>query len=78
MQEKRSTYSNTKSPLPTCQSHHLKMHTKLPTPRDKLSLKPMTSPLRKKSMTIFGSPIYDLEEDEEQTYSNEIGGGGAE
>jgi hypothetical protein len=29
-------------------------------------------------MTIFGSPIYDLEEDEEQTYSNEIGGGGAE
>jgi hypothetical protein len=54
------------------------MHTKLPTPRDKLSLKPMTSPLRKKSMTIFGSPIYDLEEDEEQTYSNEIGGGGAE
>jgi hypothetical protein len=54
------------------------MRTKLPTPRDRLSRKPITSPLRKKSRTTFRSPIVDLEEDGEQTCSNEIGGGGGE
>jgi hypothetical protein len=35
------------------------------TPRDRLSLEPITSPLRKKSKTTFGSLVYDLEKDEE-------------
>lgn len=51
---------------------------KLPTSRDKWSPKLVTSPLRKKSRTIFGSLVNDLEEDEEQTCSNEIGGRGGE
>ncbi len=48
------------------------MHTKLPMPKDKLSLKPITSPLRKKSNTTFGSLVYDSKEDEEQTCLDEI------
>jgi hypothetical protein len=36
----------------------------------------VTSPPRNKSMTTFGSLINDLEEDDERTYSNEIGGRG--
>jgi hypothetical protein len=43
----------------------LKTHTKPPTLRDKSSLEHVTSPLRKKSKTIFGSLVNDLEEDEE-------------
>jgi hypothetical protein len=54
------------------------MHTEPPTPRNKLSLELVTSPPRKKSRTIFGSLVNDLEEDEEQTYSNEIGSRGGE
>jgi hypothetical protein len=48
------------------------MHIELPTPRDKLSPKPITSPLRKKSRTTFGSLINDSKEDEERTCSNKI------
>ncbi len=54
------------------------MHIKLPTLRDRLSPEPVTLPLRKKSKTTFGSPINESKEDEEQTCSNEIGGGGGE
>jgi hypothetical protein len=50
----------------------------LPTPRDRLSLKLVTSPPRKKSKTTFRSPIKDSKEDEEQTYSDEIRGGRGE
>jgi len=45
-------------------------------PRDKLSPKPITSPLRKKSRITFGSPVNDLENDGKQTCSDEIGGRG--
>jgi hypothetical protein len=41
-----------------------------------LSLKLVISPIRKKSRTTFRSPINDLEEDEEQSCSDEIGGRG--
>jgi hypothetical protein len=54
------------------------MCTKLPTPRDKLSLQLVTSPPRKKSKTTFGSPINDSKEDEERTCLDEIGGRGGE
>jgi hypothetical protein len=54
----------------------LNTRTKSPTPRDRLSHEPVTSPSKKKSRTIFGSPINDSKEDEEQTYSNEIKGRG--
>jgi hypothetical protein len=50
----------------------------MPTPHDKLNLEPITSPPRKKSRTIFRSQVIDLEEDEEQSYSNKMGGGGEE
>jgi hypothetical protein len=43
-----------------------------------LSLESVTSSPRKKSRTTFGSLIIDSKEDEEQTYSNEIGGGARE
>ncbi len=56
----------------------MKTHIELPTPRDRLSLEPITSPPRKKSKTTFGSLINDSEEDEEQTCSYEIRGGGGE
>jgi hypothetical protein len=52
------------------------MHIEPPTPRDRLRLAPVTSPPRKKSGTIFKSPINDSKEDEEQTYSSEIGSRG--
>jgi hypothetical protein len=45
-----------------------------PTPKDMLSLEPVTSPPRKKSKTTFGSMVNGSKEDEEQTCSNEIGG----
>jgi hypothetical protein len=45
-------------------------------PRDRLNLEHVTSPPRKKSRTIFGSSVNDLEEDEEQTYLDEIRGRG--
>jgi hypothetical protein len=48
------------------------------TSRDMLGPKLVTSPPRKKFITIFGSPINDSEEDEKQTCSNEIGGRGGE
>jgi hypothetical protein len=41
------------------------MRIKSPTPKDMLNLKLMTSPLRKKSRTIFGSSINDSKENEE-------------
>jgi hypothetical protein len=41
-----------------------------------LSLEPITSPQRKKSMTTFRSLVNDLEEDEERTCSYENRGGG--
>ncbi len=72
LKERRPTHSTTSSPLPTHQSHQLKMRIELPTPRDKLSLKPITSSLRKKSRTTFGSLINDSKEDEERTCSNKI------
>ncbi len=50
------------------------MRIELPTPKDMLSLKPMTSPLKKKIMTIFGSLINDSKEDEEWACLDEIGG----
>jgi hypothetical protein len=46
--------------------------------RDMLSLEHITSPLKKKSKTIFGSLVNDLEEDEERTCSNETRGTGGE
>jgi hypothetical protein len=54
------------------------MHIKLPTPRDKLNPKLVTSPLRKKSKTTFGSSVNDFEEVEDQTCLDEIGGRGGE
>jgi hypothetical protein len=48
---------------------------KSPTLRDRLDHEHVTSPLRNKSITTFKSHV-DLEEDEERTCSNEIGGGG--
>jgi hypothetical protein len=50
----------------------------LPTPRDKLSFKLVTSPPRKKSITTFGSPVINSKEDEEQTCSDDIRVGGGE
>jgi hypothetical protein len=41
------------------------MHIEPPTPNDRLNLEPVTSPLRKKSRTIFGSSVNDSKEDEE-------------
>jgi hypothetical protein len=43
------------------------------TPKDKLNLELITSPPRKKFKTTFGSLINDSEENEERTYSYEIG-----
>jgi len=54
----------------------MKMRIELPTPRDKLSLELVISPPRKKSKSTFESSVIDLEEDEEQTCSNEIGSRG--
>jgi hypothetical protein len=52
----------------------LKTHTKPFILKDKLSIEPVTSPLRKKSRTTFGSLVNDSEEDEERTYSDETRG----
>ncbi len=41
-----------------------------------LILEPITTPPRKKSKTTFGSPVNDLEEDEEWTCLDEIGSRG--
>jgi hypothetical protein len=46
--------------------------------KDKLSLELVSSPPKNKSISTFKSQVVDLEEDEEQTYSNEIRGGGEE
>jgi hypothetical protein len=54
------------------------MHTKPPTLKDRLSIELGTSPPRKKSKITFRSPTNDLEEDEERTCSDEIGGRGKE
>ncbi len=54
------------------------MRTKPPTPRDRLSLELVTSPLWKKSRTTSGSKVNDSEEDEEWTCSNEIRSRGGE
>ncbi len=45
---------------------------------DMLSLKLVTSPPRKKSKIIFGSPINDSKDDEEQICPNNIEGKGGE
>lgn len=76
LKKRRLTCSTITSPLPTHHSHWLKMCIKLPTPRDKLSPEHATSPLKKKSKTTLGSLVNDLEEDEERTYLDEIGGKG--
>jgi hypothetical protein len=65
LKERRSTHSKIGLPLPTCQFHQLKTHTKLPTPNDRLNPKHVTSPPRKKSIIFFKSQDVDLEEDEE-------------
>ncbi len=52
------------------------MRTKPPTPRDRLSHELVTLLPWKKSKTTSRSRVNDLEEDEERTYSNEIGGRG--
>jgi hypothetical protein len=49
------------------------MHTKPPTPKDMLSLEPITSPPRKKSKTTFGSSVNDSKK-----HLNEIEGRGGE
>ncbi len=56
----------------------MKTHIELPMPRDKLSPEPITSPLKKKSRTTFGSPVNDSENNEKWTCSDEIGGRGGE
>ncbi len=76
LRQRRPTRSITTSPLPTRQSHQSKTHIKLLTLKDMLKHELVTSPPRNKSMTTFGSLINDLEEDDERTYSNEIGGRG--
>ncbi len=48
----------------------------MPTQRDKLSPEPITSPLRNKSRTTFGSTINDSKKDEDWTYLNDIKGRG--
>ncbi len=48
----------------------------LPTPRDKLSLETITSPLKKKSKITFGSSVNDSKKDEKWICLHEIGGRG--
>jgi hypothetical protein len=50
----------------------------LPTPRDKLSFEPITSPPKKKSKTTFRLKVVDLEEDEERSYLDKMGSGGGQ
>ncbi len=76
MKERRPTRSTTSLPLPTRRSHPLKTCTKPPTLKDRLSLEPVASPLRNKSITTSRSEVVDLQEDEEQTSFDQIGGGG--
>ncbi len=45
-------------------------------PRDKLSLEPITSPPRNKSISTIKSEVIDSKEDEEQNFSNEMGNEG--
>jgi hypothetical protein len=52
------------------------MHIKPPTLKDMLGCKSITSPPKNKFITTFMSHVIDLEEDEEQTYSDGMGGGG--
>ncbi len=52
------------------------MHAKLPILRDRLNPELVTSPPRNKYRIFFRSQVVELEDDEEQTCSNEIGGGG--
>ncbi len=49
-----------------------------PTLRDRLSLKFVASPPRKKSRTTFKSQVVNSKEDEKRTCSDEMGGGGVE
>jgi hypothetical protein len=51
------------------------MRIESPTPRDRLSPKLVTSPPRKKYKIIFMSQVIDLEEDEERTCLDGMGGG---
>ncbi len=50
----------------------------MPTPRDKLSFEPITSPPKKKSKTTFRLKVVDLEEDEERSYLDKMGSGGGQ
>jgi hypothetical protein len=52
------------------------MHIEPPTPRDRLNPKPISSPPRKKYKITFKSHVIDLEEDEERTCLDGMGGGG--
>jgi hypothetical protein len=63
------------SPLPIHQSHKLKTHIELPTPRDKLSHEPITSPSKKKAKTYARVQVANLEDDEEKIHSDEVGCG---
>jgi hypothetical protein len=54
------------------------MHIEVPTLRDRSSFELVISPPKKKFRTTFGSQVVDSEKDEEQTYLDEIGGGGGE
>jgi hypothetical protein len=55
-----------------------KTHIEPTTPRGRLNPKHITSLVRKKSRTIFGSSINDSKENEEHTYLNDIGCRGGE
>jgi len=78
LNERRLARLITISPLSIHQSHQLKTCTKLPTPRDKLSIEHVTLPPKKKSKTTFGSSLNDSKEDEERTCLDEIGGRGGQ
>jgi saccharopine dehydrogenase-like NADP-dependent oxidoreductase len=55
------------------QSHKLKTYIEPPTPRDKLSPKPITSPSKKKTKTYAKVQVANLKDDEEKTHSYEVG-----
>jgi hypothetical protein len=59
-------------------SHGLKTRIRLPTPQYKLSSEPITSPPKKKSITTFKLKVVDLQEDEEWSYLDKMGGGGGQ
>ncbi len=60
------------SPLPIHQSHKLKTHIEPPTPRNKLSHEPITSPSKKKAKTYAKVQVANLEDDEEKIHLDEV------